>query len=249
MDELSNKEKELNKKLGEVFLYEIGQEYSDIILDKTDELHEKYKDLDIPDSIDKWFDEFNQGQRVQMQRDKRKRSMSSFAKRVAIFLLLFVAIGGSLTIGVEAFRLRFFNILFVDNETHTDLSVLETENEGSIIKKPEGWSNYFYPEYLPFGFDLENYSGIEGYRVLHFGDGKSILSMYERSGETDFFSDVDTEGVEPDFFSINGSDAIYVSKNGNSTMAWLKNDTLIKLYGPISKEEIIKVAENIKKID
>lgn len=247
MKELSQKQKELNRKQSELFLYEFGQEYTDKICADTDALHEKYKDLEIPDSLDIWFDRFTSEQKKLERKKISLKKRRIIAKRVAVFLVAFIAVSGSLTLGVEAFRIRFFNIFFIDNDTHTDLSVLEGNSGESNITKPEGWSSYYYPSYLPIGYDLNNYGGVEGYRELHFDDGMNDIYMVELSGEDSFLSDLDTEGVEPDFITVNGYDAIYVYKNDTSTIAWLIDDTLIKLSGPIDKSEMIKIAQNVKK--
>lgn len=101
------------------------------------------------------------------------------------------------------------------------------------------------------------YKGSEGIwnDVLHYIDtvydanGDSNIIMRERAGETDIKSDIDTEDVEPDYLSINGSDAIYAYKEDMSSIGWLIDDTLITLSGPIEKDKIIKIAQNIKKFD
>lgn len=249
MSKLTTKEKELNKKLGEVFLYEYGQEYTDKICEETDALYEEFKDLEIPDSLDTWFEGFVADQKKskrKIQTQKRRRAVS---KRVAIFLAAILAVSGSVTFGVEAFRIRFLNIFFVDNETHTDLSILEGNSSESNISKPEGWNNYYYPTYLPEGYDLISHIGVEGFREVRFGSGDSNIIMRERTGETDIKSDIDTEDVEPDYLSINGSDAIYAYKEGMSSIGWLTDDTLVTLSGPIEKDEIIKIAQNVKKFE
>jgi len=245
--ELTNKEKELNKKLGEVFLYEYGQEYTEQICEDTDALHEKYKNLEIPDSLDSWFDNYTAEMKAQEQKARFQKRMRLLGKRVAIFLAAFLAVSGTLTFSVEAFRLRFFNIFFADNDTHTGLELLEGDN--AEISKPAGWVNYYYPTYLPKGYDLESFSGVEGYRILHFSSGESTITMNEIAGEKDYFANIDTEDVETEEISINGNNGIYVFKSGKSIIAWLEGDSVININGPISREEIIKIAEMIKKMD
>lgn len=117
------------------------------------------------------------------------------------------------------------------------------------ITKPEDWTNYYFPTWLPEGYDLEQHNGVEGYRTIRFSNGTTAISMYEIKGETGFDSVIDTEDAISDYLLINNYDAIYVFKNETSTIAWLEGDTLIKLIGPIKKAEIMKIAKNIKIIN
>ncbi len=145
---LSNKEKELNKKRSEVFLYEYGQEYTDKICVEIDALHEKYRDLEIPDSLDNWFHDFSKEQEKKERKAKfRKKGLRVF-RRVAVFVVAFILVSGALTLGVEAFRLRVFNLFVEEKEQYTDLSILEQDNPMTNIIKLEVWYKYYYPEYL-----------------------------------------------------------------------------------------------------
>ena len=102
---------------------------------------------------------------------------------------------------------------------------------------------------MPSSFNLANYKGVEGYRELHFNNGIDNISMYEQNGEIEFVSHVDTEGVTAENVTVNGNNGIYVFKGDKSTIAWLEDDTLLKITAPVDKEEILKIAISIKKIN
>lgn len=249
MTELSQKQKELNRKQSEVFLYEYGQEYTDKICADTDALHEKYKDLEIPDSLDTWFDGYNKEQIKKERKRKLQKRIRFVSKRAAIFIIVMIAVTGSLTIGVEAFRLRIFNLFVQESEEYTDLSLMEEGVENTNITKPEGLLDYYYVTYLPNGFNLLDYSGDDGFIAFVFSDGDSRIQLITQTGGPDFLSQVDSENAEVTRFDLNGNDAIYFTKNDKGTIAWHQDNVLIKISGYISKEKLIKIAESIKKFE
>ena len=247
MRELSQKQKELNRKQSEVFLYEYGQEYTDKICEETDALHEKYKDLEIPNSLDKWFDGYKKEQ-LKVERKKRfQKNSRSVSKRVAIFIIIFITVTGSLIIGVEAFRLRIFNLFVQENEQYTDLSIIEDGDKEMIITKPEGWTDYYYVSYLPNGYDLVDYSGHDGYKTAIFSDGDNRISLITQTGDSEFLSQVDSEQGDIERIDLDGIDAIYFIKDDKGTIAWHIEDELIKISGYINKDEFIKIAKSLKK--
>ena len=144
MRELTTEEKKRNKKLNEAFLYDLGYQHSQNICEETDQLLEEYKDLEFPKSIDKWFDDFSKEQKKKEKKKLFQQRSKLITKRVAIFIIVFFTVSASLTLGVEAFRIRFFNLFVVENAKYTDLSVLENNSSQIEISRPEGWENYFF---------------------------------------------------------------------------------------------------------
>jgi hypothetical protein len=249
MTELSQKQKELNRKQSEVFLYEYGQEYTDKICADTDALHEKYKDLEIPDSLDTWFYSYKKEQIKKERKRKFQKRIQLVSKRAAIFIIVIIAVTGSLTIGVEAFRLRVFNLFVQESEEYTDLSLIEGGDGNMSFAKPEGLASYFYVTYLPEGFNLiDNYEQ-EGYNTFYFSDGNNRVSLVSQSGGTEFLSQVDSEEADVTHINIKGHDAIYFAKEEKGMIAWNQDNVLFKISGYVSKEELIKIAESIKKFE
>lgn len=247
MKKLSSKEKELNKKITEVFLYEYGQEYTEIICNEMDELRSIHKGIEVPESLDKWFENY-------AQKENRKKNVISIlsgkniiVKRIAVFLIAFIAISASLMLGVEAFRIKVFNFVLTDNTKYTDISVIE-ELDDQLTFPAGDWKDY-YPTYLPDNYILIDYINTEGYKEAHFSYNGDIISFYLQGGSDDYISYIDTEGVIIEYTEVNMSDAIYVNKAGNSIIAWSIDDTLLKVIGPIDLEEVLKIAESIKKVE
>jgi len=111
MNKLSNEERARLKKVNETFLYDVGYEHMNNICDETDRLLEEYKELEVPDSLNQWFLDYNKV----LERKEKNRNIRSkvliLSKRIAIVLIIVSIAGSVVTLSVEAFRVRFFNLV------------------------------------------------------------------------------------------------------------------------------------------
>ncbi len=98
MTELSQKKKDLNRK--QSVFYKHSQKYTDKICENTDALHEKYKDLEIPDTLDMWFDGYNKEQIKKERKRKLQKHIRLVSKRAAIFIIIMITFIASSTIGI-----------------------------------------------------------------------------------------------------------------------------------------------------
>lgn len=246
MRNLSNGEKELNKRKSEVFLYEFGQVYTDIICNEADLLRDKYSDLSFPDSMDVNFESYIQQIEKLEKSSKRKKQLFKISKTAAIFLLTFIMVSATLILTVEAFRIKVFNFVIETNDRYTDLSIVEN-NRDDVNNDLVVWEDLYYPEYIPKDYSVYDYIDTEAYKEVHFIKGDNVLSLYLHDGTEEFISYIDTEGVDISYININGHEAVYISKAGNITIAWNEGSTLIKVIGSESREEMIKISKSIKK--
>lgn len=240
-------DKERNKKLNEAFLYDIGCQHSKNICDETDELLEKYKDIEVPKSLDDWFDDFNKKEKARQKKHRIISKLKKISTRASVFIVALLIIGGSLTMGVEAFRIKFFNFIINETDTHTDLIPIESDKGTVNSSLPDDWSNYYFPTYLPEGYFLETFNKTENHERYFFSNGGEtlVIMIQDVDNDSSLMSQLDSEGHELEFTEINGNNAVYLTKNDKTTISWIQNNMLIKITGRITTDEIILVAENI----
>ncbi len=246
MSKITTEEKKRNKKLNEAFLYDLSYKHSENICDETDKLLEEYKNIEPPKSMDTWFEDYINEQKNIEKKKEITKYKKNILKRAAIFIVVIFTIGATITVSVEAFRLKFFNLFINKTEHYTDLSVLSEDNEEIKFDRPEDLQDYLYPTYLPDNYNLIDHFTIDGYYEFIFENDNNTISIHITNADNNINSHIDTENTELENITVNGFDGVYIFKDKMSTVAWLENDKLIEIVAPVNKDEILKIANSIK---
>lgn len=126
-------------------------------------------------------------------------------------------------------------------------STLDTLISGGQVEIPDDWQERYYPTYIPEGFS---------HRETKLRMKSSSLIYTNSEGMNLVFTivlpdsnmSIDTENMTKEELQIKGHDAILYEKRDKSKSHILINyeDCIIAIFGPISPEEIIKIAESIQ---
>lgn len=208
---LSNEEKERLMKMNNAFLYNVGYEHINNICDETERLLDKYRDIKVPESLDQWFTDFNK----KLERKNRLAIIREIAlicsKRIAILLIIVCIACLCVTLSVEAFRVRFFNLVI---ETYQKFSIVSQEEKNTNELKyelPSNWAGCYYPGYLPEGYSLTDIRELNDAKYMLFSnsDGKEIRFV---QGSINLQSQIDTEKGKVIEVEIKGNTGILVVK-------------------------------------
>lgn len=227
----------------ESFYRYVGYQHIENVAKEFDEISKLAKDIEYPKELDDWFNDYLEKSKKSEMRKKRIASMKLIASRVAMVAIV-LGIGLTvMTFSVEAFRIKFLNLLTDVTQRYTSFQVEEIKDKEDIF--PTNWSNYYLPEYVADGYSLN--------RIQEFGENKIIFYQNNRGEEIQFSQSpnnnnyqVDTENAETTEIMINGSKGILVDKNGLLTLFWYNTDHAFYLMGKIDKEEMKKMAESTK---
>ena len=222
----------------------VGYQHIENVAKEFDEISKLAKDIEYPKELDDWFYDYLEKSKKAEKRKKRAASMKRMSSRAAMVVIV-LGIGLTvLSFSVEAFRIKFLNLVTDVTQRYTSFQIEEIKNqeEDSI---PTNWSNYYLPEYIVDGYSLN--------RVQEFGENK-IMFYQNNQGEEIQFSQspnnnnfqVDTENAEITEIMINDRKGILVDKNGFLTLFWYNSDYAFYLMGNIDKDEIVKMAESTK---
>lgn len=244
MSEMTKEEKERVKRMNQAFLYELGYQHMNHICEETDALKEEYNDLEMPESLNSWFDDFNEKRLADEKREKQKKKIRKgvFRLAAAVFILLISA--GAVTMSVEAFRVRFFNMLIDTKETYSEIS-FETEDD-YLEGIPEDWANYYVMTYIPDGFALVEAFNTEqsGYLTYEFSEYYIMFIQ----GALDLDIQVDTEEREIQEVRIEDNDGIMVINSEEVMLIWSNDEACFHIISNLDEETILKIAKKIKKI-
>lgn len=236
--------KDHEDKVLEGFYHLVGKNHVENIAEELDIISNNATTSTYPNTLNLWFDDYiSQIGKV----EKKRKFITKFqflSKRVAI-LFIIVSLGVIVTtMSVEAFRIKFFNIVTEVTEKYTKVSVVVTGSKSEVMND---WDSYFVPEFIPEGYTLTNSE--------RFGDIK-ILFYTNITGQEIQFSQtplnpeyqVDTENAHVTDVTINDEKGILVDKDGLMTMIWTSDAHTFHIIGEIDRAEIIKMAESIKYI-
>lgn len=165
------------------------------------------------------------------------------AKRVAIFMLIcLVSFSTVLVVNAEA-REKFFDWII---EIFPEFSIFTPQsiNENNSLADPTSLKI----NYIPEGFKLLDPS--EGRKMLVYNyldeDNRKLTIKLFASSDTGN-SYYDTENIEIEEFNFKGSQAYTWQTNKMTYLIWYQDGIECHITGDLSKDEIIKVAENISK--
>ena len=169
-----------------------------------------------------------------------RKKVSKFAKIAAIFFLI-IAIGTGATIfSVEAWRVKFLNFVFDSESSNTDYNFSDTGgttySDDTIVL-----------DYIPMGFELTGNYTAKSSIHMDFSKGNDYFQIV--INDINKNSSIDTENGTVEKIMINNKyEGLYISNPNINAVIWHNNEYSFRVLGNISKEEIIKIAENVKKL-
>ena len=168
----------------------------------------------------------------------RKKS-AKYSKRAALFLVGAVLISSVTIMSVEAWRVRVLNYFLNIAQERTEMKWSD-ENKGDSYATDEVTLGY-----IPHGFELErSVPKREGLSLTFRKNELSFhVSIYPLRGSLGF----DTEDAEIKKVSINGAEGVLSIKENVTILVWNDTESAYLINGNISEEEIIKIAENLKR--
>ena len=133
-------------------------------------------------------------------------------------------------------------IIMEDFGEYSDLVMILSGEQKATC--PEGWEGRYYPAYVPEGYTFYNY--VKSYPM-------SALRYKNFEGENLNFvifdchanMAIDVENMSKAEITIGNREAVLYVGDLNSSLVINYEDCVIYIFGRISKETVIKIAENI----
>ena len=213
------------------------------------QIEEIEKDPDAPDFSPEAAERLHSKVMEQFAKRRRKKARQKAARRIlqvaACLLILCVAVSFTV-LQVDAARIATANYII---QTFPQYAEIRYDAQMNALP-PIGWAFPYYPTWLP-----------EGTRVvrLQIEDSTNYYIGYMKKNGSEFHFAVfpadkqsglygcDAENMLPKEISINGRAASlsYDEERNIRTLIFSTTDHVIMLRGVLSKDEIIKIAENI----
>lgn len=248
---LSDKDPEIEKKESDLFLYKFGKLYSEYMVTENDKLVATYPDLEVPKSIDDWFESYSRTFEKKIKNNRKNKIINLKTlkmQRFAVIFFCFIVGFSVLTVISEANGYHLFRLLIHDESLYSRVlfknmnDVIEAEDYLSEI--PVTWKSYYYLTELPVGyFFLNTMEGFESKYLVFSNEVDEHLVFSQES--LDISAQIDTENAVVDEIEINGLKGIASVKEGVTIIVWNDNSNSFVLTGNIKLEVLLKVAESI----
>lgn len=213
----------------------------DSLIDEALPAVEAMPDKNLPEEMDVDFSpEFEERMQKIFKNERRKvrrKRILRYSRNIAACFLIFVVISGISIMSVEAFRLKFLNLVYNSSKTNTEISFEEHRSNRYE-------SEWIALEYVPAGFSLEKSKSTDRISYLNFDNGEEYfdVTIYE----TDAVLSIDTEGGSTEKIKINDIDGIYSENDNVKSIVFRQDEKVCTVEGTIEKEELIKIAKNLK---
>lgn len=231
---------EQKDKLLEAMMYSIGEEYANIVSDETDNLVKEHDEVEVPNSLTNWFEKYN-------RKLEQRKNIRTYGKRAAVFLIVSIISLSALTISVDAWRMKFFNMLIEINNRYSIVTFEETESSLIFSSQdiPEGWTDY-YPTVIPEGYTLNTFSTTsKSSRLVYSNNENKELKFHQQSIGVE--SHMDTENAVVYEVEINGFQGVMIEKNEQIMIRWHNEEYGFLLTGYLEKEIMLDIAESIER--
>lgn len=177
--------------------------------------------------------------------EKRKqnfRLLRKAASKAAVFIAI-LTIGFVITFTtVEAFKITVINFIIEQREKFSLISLSENDN----ISVPTELKGKYYPYYLPEGYEIENtFITNSSVEISYINNNNETINYYYFSNNV--ASGIDTENRMKTSVLINGLKGTVFSKDEHRILVFKSEEYIFIIDGLITQEEIIKIAESIKK--
>lgn len=203
------------------------------------------------DEIEYEFSElFNKKMKKLIKESNRPTFLNNiykYSKRISIVIIAFIISIFTLTMSVEAFREKLFDLI---REVHKEFTIYQFRTkDGKYIEE----SKFKLPTYLPEGLkEIERHSYDDSRIIIYESD--SLYLYYDVFRLTDSNLYLDTEDAETSKVMINGIEADYIVKGNNYKLVWEENnnvyiliiDDLDGIDTKATQKDLIKIAENLK---
>jgi hypothetical protein len=221
----------------------IGEAHIENIIDELNEKKDEIDKIEVPESLDKWFYDFVEKDKKSKDRKKLLNRIKLFSRKAAVILLILISAMSALVFSVEAVRVRVLNFFMERNDKYTEVRINEETFDN--LTPNFDWENYYQPNYMPEGYFFESAKAIGTLKVLKYTDGENQITLTQANTGTDF--QLDTENAILNEIYIDGNPGQLIIKEDKIILFWYNQEASFNIIGHVDKDEIVTIAESMKK--
>ena len=232
--------KGINESIFEAMLSSAFTEYLDEQIAKIPSDDELSKRFPLPKKEAKWIN-----RRIKEKRHNRHRSLAViYTQRVAIIFLVFVSLSFALLSTSSKVQAAIKDTVVEWYEKYILFKFTSSDDTNNDVRLPDSYNI----EYIPDTFKQTESIQRVDFRQYVYTDNKDNYLVIEISSidVSEIMVDIEYNGY--DEIPLRGEKAylLYNDENQSGILTWSDGNNTIMVDGILSKEELIKIAENIK---
>ena len=232
--------KGINESIFEAMLSSAFTEYLDEQIAKIPSDVELSKRFPLPKKEAKWIN-----RRIKEKRHNRHRSLAViYTQRVAIIFLVFVSLSFALLSTSSKVQAAIKDTVVEWYEKYILFKFTSSDDTNNDVRLPDSYNI----EYIPDTFKQTESIQRVDFRQYVYTDNKDNYLVIEISSidVSEIMVDIEYNGY--DEIPLRGEKAylLYNDENQSGILTWSDGNNTIMVDGILSKEELIKIAENIK---
>jgi len=167
------------------------------------------------------------------------KTFVNYSRKVAIIFLIFISIAFATTMSVEAYRVRFFEVVIEVWEEFTSIIFKEKQNidDGKLIP--------VNPTYIPDNFKIIEHEINSYEQFIYWQNDNGIEIMFEQAKITANSIITDTEGIDIEELLIGEQKIIYFTNKNVNQIYWNDSNYIYAIISEYDKNELLKMVESI----
>lgn len=185
---------------------------------------------------------FNHKMKALLKYEKRTPFMRRFvrySKTAIATILITISLTFAATMSVEAYRVRFFEIVTHIWEQLTSITISSNENAGSDILVA------YEPTYLPDGYLASDRTSDKYEQTIIYTNSASDNIYFSQYLLTQGEAIIDTEGIESETIEIDGQSVTCIENKGVIQVYWNDSRHSFYIMGSMDKTELVRMAQSI----
>jgi len=167
------------------------------------------------------------------------KTFVNYSRKVAIIFLIFISIAFATTMSVEAYRVRFFEVVIEVWEEFTSIIFNDKQNidDGKLIP--------VNPTYIPDNFKIIEHEINSYEQFIYWQNDNGIEIMFEQAKITANSIITDTEGIDIEELLIGEQKIIYFTNKNINQIYWNDSNYIYAIISEYDKNELLKMVESI----
>jgi len=215
------------------FLYDHMENVENIILESLP------KEDDLSHKFSKRFERKMKRLIRQERRTPFTKSFIKYSRKVAIIFLIVISITFTTIMSVEAYRVKFFEVVIEVWEEFTSIIFKSKENidDGKLIP--------VNPTYIPHGFTIIEEDTNHYEHFIYWENDDGIEIMFEQAKITSNAIINDTEGIEIEKILVDEQEVTYFTNKNVHQIYWNDSTYIYTIISAYDKKDLIKMVESI----
>ena len=215
------------------FLYDHMESVENIILESLPE------EDDLSHNFSKRFERRMNKLIRQERRSPFIKIFVNYSRKVAIIFLIVISITFTTIMSVEAYKVKFFEVVIEVWEEFTSIIFKSKENidDGKLIP--------VNPTYIPHGFTIIEEDTNHYEHFIYWENDDGIEIMFEQAKITSNAIINDTEGIEIEKILVDEQEVTYFTNKNVHQIYWNDSTYIYTIISAYDKKDLIKMVESI----